>query len=1173
MTLTGASFIGNVASAYASYQSLIASAYGGAVYLTGAIANMEDCSFSNNTASAFAYTGGTFASGGAICLDKTTLNYVVTSGANIINVGNSVNAKKDSIYDGVSLFSGGWLYAGNQSTVNITVENEGILTIGDENNNDSIAGTSDSRITKNGTGYMLVNSDITDFTGLWSVMGGTLELARIARTLKLDNWTIGTDATLVLSVLNDTINMNMSKKIGTIDMGGGSDTINTSGYNLTDGTVLLRDLTLTGGGRVSVRLRNRSTTAGSTLRLGGIYLDNEFMGNDYTDTILITQESTLNGAIDLKNGNNVISATALATFGSTLNAGSGNDTLSFTSASFADAVDLGDGDNSLTATGAAVFSGTLATGVGGDTLKFGAVTFEDTLDLGDGDNSLTATGSATFSKAVAMGAGNDTLIFAEVTFKDALDLGDGDNSLAATGTAKLQGIIGGSGNDTITLDAAGTISGVIDLGGGRNRVHINQSLTADEVRITEGGETSIYVYLGSTLTDNTLTVYSDEAAARDSITLNWSAQTDLDKVRILVSKDSTFETYELNLALYNQTKSFTLNLERGYFIQFQANDDDGWRQRLLDDTVAPNQVTGVAFNGKTLTWDETHDNLGGNGVKQYHVQISDDASFTNIIQSETVTGTELTPASLPEETLYFRVSAEDYTNNIGAWSATVSGMFDNTPPSRPSGGKSTVNGYSANLSWSASTDTGSGVARYEYRIASDSDFKHMLAEGFRDTCSFSFKTHYGTYYWQVRAIDAAGNAGSWSLSKSFSTVDLVAPDTPANLDYGIENKTSLAVIWDPASDDAPLGSGLKGYEIQLATDSAFGNVVKTVSVTDTETVIKNLPNATYYMRVCSVDNAGNKSAWTDTVDFTISGGAEPEPEPADDKTAFFIGDFNGDGADMLAVQKNAEVTVYMDGEPWGLGVTLDDGWSIAGVGDFNGDSFDDFLRVHASGLVMGDMSSGNGLFSPQVLNFKSDGWSILGTGNFDGVGADDVLIANPTAASETVGLLGYWKSGTEWTLINGYSPEWTMVSTGDFNGDGKCDMLWKNSFVGEGDLTYNAYCTWIVEDPVDWRMVSVANPAEWNFLCSGDFDGDKMNDIAMINDVGVVGIWGVNDGYLNSWSILSAVTPEWQLAGVADFNADGTDDIAWSNTDTGLTGYWQINDKELTTWVNIATIS
>ncbi len=313
--------------------------------------------------------------------------------------------------------------------------------------------------------------------------------------------------------------------------------------------------------------------------------------------------------------------------------------------------------------------------------------------------------------------------------------------------------------------------------------------------------------------------------------------------------------------------------------------------------------------------------------------------------------------------------------------------------------------------------------------------------------------------------------------------------------------------------------------------------------------------------------------------LTVTVSSEPVPPTPD--WVFFNGDFNGDGFAMLAIETSdatgtaptASVTIYQNGEPWGLGLTLDPGWDVVGVGDFNADGRDDFLRVNEEGYVVGQMANENGIFSPQVLNFKGAGWDILGTGDFNGNGSGDVLVANPNGASETVGLLGYWESGVTWTLINGYSAEWECVSTGDFNGDGKCDMLWRNRFEGEGGGTYNAYCTWIVEDPVDWRMVSVANPAEWNFLCSGDFDGNGSHDIAMINDVGVVGIWGVGDGYLNSWSILSAVTSEWQLAGVADFNADGTDDIAWVNTDTGLTGYWQINDKQLTTWSNIANLA
>ncbi len=289
------------------------------------------------------------------------------------------------------------------------------------------------------------------------------------------------------------------------------------------------------------------------------------------------------------------------------------------------------------------------------------------------------------------------------------------------------------------------------------------------------------------------------------------------------------------------------------------------------------------------------------------------------------------------------------------------------------------------------------------------------------------------------------------------------------------------------------------------------------------------------------------------------------------------GDFNGDGSDMLAIQSGNSVSVYMNGAAWGLGVTLEDGWQAVGVGDFNGDNMDDILRVNGEGYVVGEFANGNGTFSPRVLNLKNSGWDILGTGDFDGNGIEDVLIANPTGASKSVGLLGYWKSGVEWTLINGYSPEWECVSTGDFTGDGKCDMLWRNSFTGSGGLTYNAYCIWVMDPPSgesDWRMVSVSNPAEWDFLCSGDFDGDGSHDIAMINGDGVVGVWGQENGVLNSWSVLSSLNPEeWTLAGVGDFNGDGTDDIAWFNESTGIASFWQIDDKQFAGWQNIATVS
>ena len=418
----------------------------------------------------------------------------------------------------------------------------------------------------------------------------------------------------------------------------------------------------------------------------------------------------------------------------------------------------------------------------------------------------------------------------------------------------------------------------------------------------------------------------------------------------------------------------------------------------------------------------------------------------------------------------------------------------------------------------------------------------------------------GEYFFRVTDGDLQSEATSFRVSN----IDKVAPTPASDLSAAVEDSTVFRG-WTDATDDF---SGVAGYSVSYWMNA---DEVLTLTTPWKNIVLESMASGTWNWTVKTYDYAGNMSEAISGGQFVVTNGYVPRLDLPD----FFVGDFNGSKTDQMLTVTDESVMIYVNGAPWN-GLTLDPGWELAGVGDFNADGRDDLLRINAEGYVVGEMTpdSASGSFVAQVLNFKNAGWDILGTGDFNGNGSDDILIANPTGASETVGLLGYWESGVTWTLINGYSAEWEMIATGDFNKDGKCDMLWRNSFVGDGGLTYNAFCTWIVEDPVDWRMVSVANPAEWNFLCAGDFDGDKMNDIAMINDVGVVGIWGVENGWLSSWSILSAVdTSEWKLVGVGDFNGDGTDDIGWCSNISGLAGYWQIEDKTLAGWQNLASLA
>ncbi len=380
-----------------------------------------------------------------------------------------------------------------------------------------------------------------------------------------------------------------------------------------------------------------------------------------------------------------------------------------------------------------------------------------------------------------------------------------------------------------------------------------------------------------------------------------------------------------------------------------------------------------------------------------------------------------------------------------------------------------------------------------------------------------------------------------------SNIDKVAPTVATDLAAAVDGST-VTLSWTDATDDY---SHVRGFYVSYWQDGMLG--VLTETVPGTNLVLDEMISGTWNWTVTAFDYAGNASEAVAGGQFVVTDGYIPRLDLPD----FLTGNFNGGSADQMVTVTYADnigsfATIYVDGTPWGNGLAVDPSWMISGIGDFNADGQDDFLRVNGDGYVVGEMTQPDGSFVAQVLNFKNAGWDILGTGDFNGNGSDDILIANPTGASDTVGLLGYWESGVTWTLINGYSAEWECIATGDYNADGKCDMLWRNSFTGEGGNVYNAYCTWIVDDPVDWRMVSVANPLEWDFLCSGDFNADGCNE----------------------WSILSAVnTDEWKLVGVGDFNGDGTDDIAWCSNISGLAGYWQINDKQLTTWSNLANLA
>lgn len=241
---------------------------------------------------------------------------------------------------------------------------------------------------------------------------------------------------------------------------------------------------------------------------------------------------------------------------------------------------------------------------------------------------------------------------------------------------------------------------------------------------------------------------------------------------------------------------------------------DLWKT-VVDNTIPSTPVITNPTDGQYFTsapilnkWNASTD---ANGIAKYQIAYHYDdghtfsgstcpgltmPGYSGFIGCRDLTGTQRnhSPNNNEQGGVTIWVRALDNAGHWSNWSLPVHYYYDATPPSVPTGGwphLATLNSNVFNYTWNPSTDNVSGVT-YEYQASQNpAQSGGVLTSGLWQNWVHGNASQYplnsplipsvgtsdGTWYWQVRAVDAAGNKSAWSEIWHY-TLDSVAPAVP-----------------------------------------------------------------------------------------------------------------------------------------------------------------------------------------------------------------------------------------------------------------------------------------------------------------------------------------------------------------------------------------------------------
>ena len=587
---------------------------------------------------------------------------------------------------------------------------------------------------------------------------------------------------------------------------------------------------------------------------------------------------------------------------------------------------------------------------------------------------------------------------------------------------------------------------------------------------------------GSSVTYDFTDIFSDDLSGIQKYVVQWISGKDLSLIREFSTTSSVYSTGAIE--------------DGKYYLKVKAIDNAGNESTVKNagavtvDTAPPtvpqNVVVANSKNSVTVTWSPSTD--AGIGLQKYVLQISFDASFSNIVQTQEISYKTSYALTLNDGKYYFRVKAVDYQGKASNWSQSATVIIDSAAPEAPVAKADITSATNLNVTVTATFSADSTVKEFSLNNKDWNTYSSAVIMTANGTVYFRGKDEAGNYSpvtsYEVNNIDKVApnkptaNADITTVTNQNVTVTATFSSDSVVKEYSLNykdwNTYSSAVIMTangtvyfrgkdeagnvsavtsyevynidkvapevPASftgsvsnysakldwSDAVDGgtSGVKGYYFRYGTSKTLSG--DSTFVSESGKTLSNLAVGTWYYQVKAVDNAGNTSAWSALQTFSVIPG----------KVQDLQGNANGLSWEPIAGVK--EYTVECSKDNFNHFITIET--QTANIDLFALPSGSYQVRVKAEGGSYSDSRNISVNASAQAQVFSSDS-----DGNTDVFFASGNTVWGNGYAARHQGVLNRWLGTETQVMLAGKSrlddvfcgsnDANVLVMTDDINGD------------------------------------------------------------------------------------------------------------------------------------------